>query len=191
MAEAALVAELCNLVQAHLPKKEQQLRCEVQYSELNVHSDVMGPLARMDLLISSRPTPPDDRFKPRIAIEVKRYGAPKKLIAADLQRLAALKTAKPNMRAFLVVVAEASLPKEFVNTDGEAISKYVAIPDTELFHKVRRVLKASPTFRKEQIGVAQYVCLIEVLPKPPKSVRPKTQTAPPSPQKPVKKTMPR
>jgi hypothetical protein len=167
LAEAALVAELCNLIHAHLPRKERQLRCEVQYSELKVKSAVMGPFARMDLLISARPTPQNDQFTPLIAIEVKRYSAPTKLIDADLQRLAAVKLARPEMRAFLVVVAEASHPKDYVSSDGDAIVKSQPVPNTDFIFRVRRVLKASPSFSTDQIDNAQFVCLIEVLPKPP------------------------
>jgi hypothetical protein len=165
LGESALVAELCNLIHAHLDKAL-QLRCEVQYKDYGVKSEALGPLARMDLLISARPTVEGEDARPIVAIEVKRWSAPKAQKALDLRRLAALKLAKPSMRAFLVVVAEASMPKDFVNEDGEAITKSHAIDGTDFRYKVRRVLKASHTFKKERFGSAQYVCLIEVLPKP-------------------------
>lgn len=164
LGESALVAELCNLIQRHLPSSK-HLRCEVQYAELKVKSEWLGPLARMDLLVSLRPKAPETQLTPEVAIEVKRASAAKALIDSDFKRLAALKAANPNMRAFLVVVAEASRPKQFVNEDGDAVSKSQPIPNTDYRYKVRRVLKASHTFKPDRLHHAQYACLVEVLPK--------------------------
>jgi len=174
LGESALVAELCNLIHTHLPKTK-QLRCEVQYADLKAKAKWLGPLARLDLLVSEHADDPKASPVPIAALEVKRAGAAKSLIVRDLKRLAALKVAQPGIRAFLVVVAEASLPKDYVNKDGEADTRSHAIPETAFRWKVRRVLKASHTFKKERIKAAQYVCLIEVLPritpKPPLKLR--------------------
>ncbi|OXE36474.1 MAG: hypothetical protein CGW95_07475 [Phenylobacterium zucineum] len=171
LGESALVAELCNLIQRHLPANR-QLRCEVQYAELKVTSEWLVPLARMDLLVSLRPTAQETRSIPQVAIEVKRAGSAKLLIDSDFKRLAALKAAHPTVRAFLVVIAEASRPKQFVNEQGEAEYKSKLIPGTDYRYKVRRVLKASHTFKQDRLNHAQYVCLVKVLPK----------RLPPSPQ---------
>ena len=166
LGESALVAELCNLIQRHLPA-EKQLRCEVQYAELKVKPEWLGPLARMDLLVSLRPTAPEVHPTPQVAIEVKRASAAKALIDSDFKRLAALKAAHSEMRAFLVVVAEASRPKQFVNEYGEAVEKSQSIADTDFRYKVRRVLKASHTFKPDRLHHAQYAYLVEILPKRP------------------------
>lgn len=175
LGESALVAELCNLIQRHLPN-EKHLRCEVQYAELKVKSECLGPLARMDLLVSLRPTPPETQPTPQVAIEVKRAGSAKALIDSDFKRLAALKAAHPKMRAFLVVVAEASRPKQFVNEQGEAVDKSQPIANTDFRYKVRRVLKASHTFKPDRLHHAQYACLVEVLPQRPTPARKANKT---------------
>jgi len=90
LSEGALVAEVCNLIYANLPK-DLQLLCEVQYSDF-VKRDPLPKILqgkiRADLVIAEKPAPSDDKPAPKFVIEVKRASASKSQINADLFRLA-------------------------------------------------------------------------------------------------------
>jgi hypothetical protein len=160
LAEAALVAELCNLIHAHLPDGF-RLACEEQYSKLIQRKmpDCLPKQSRADLVIYEKVSGED---RPRIVIEVKRAKAPINQIDADIERLIAVRSALPDVTTYLIVVAEAERPKRFVSESGKAIRKHQDIGDGRF--EVRRVLKAAHTFKEPKH--CQYACLIETYPTP-------------------------
>ena len=91
---------------------------------------------------------------------MKRGNASNKSIDNDLKRLVAVKNEKPNVRCFLVVVSEVSRPKRFVSEKGVSLPSNTSIEGTAGTYKVRRVFKASSSFKA--IESANYACLIEV-----------------------------
>lgn len=157
--EAALVAEACNLIQAHL---ETGSRLEVE----RAYRDIVSPhrwrlngetRARADLVVRG----------PRGAItiiEVKRASAARQLIDRDLRRLAAAKAVLPKSRCFLFVVSESRRPSRFVSKKGKSVLKLQPIPGrpNESF-KVRRTCKAAAAFGGK--STAHYACIVEILAK--------------------------
>lgn len=169
LGESALVAELCNMIFTHLPK-EQLLRCEVQYVELlsgTVTSTLTMTRARADIVILRKPLRKGATANAEYVIEVKRASSSNAMIDNDLRRLAAVKRTHPSLVAYLVVIAEADRPKRFVTEAGSALTTIFRIPDTNQLYRVRRVLKASHSFKNPDR--AQYACLIEVSPPMPKA----------------------
>ncbi len=159
LGESAIVAEISNLVQAHLPDKY-RLKCEVQFSKFIKgveQSSILTEKARTDLVIASVK---NKVLNAEYIIEVKRAKASKRSITNDLQRLAAVKREKPNIRCFLIVVSEAYLPDQFVSSKGTAKLKKTKIINTSDCYKVRLVCKAASSFKR--ISSANYACLIEV-----------------------------
>ena len=169
--EGALVAELCNLINANL-EKEYFLSCETQYSNL-ITNEVMPKSLnnkRADLVIAKKVKTNSKIINPEFIIEVKRAKAPKKEIDFDLSRLAdanAVSRGK-GVRTFLFLISESSRPKNFVTKEkGLSSTGKVNIQSEEgarLGHyQVRRTLKASHSFKEK--GKAQYACIIEVFSK--------------------------
>jgi hypothetical protein len=160
LAEGALVAEICNLIHANL--QNQVLNCEVPYTALlsgNTRPSVLRQRARADLVVSERPRKSGDEPKPKFIIEVKRASAPKAQINSDLERLAAVRSAHPAIRAFMFIIAEAERPNQFVNKDGASRrGKHSITPSGH--YRVRRTWKAAHSFLK--VSRAQYACLLEV-----------------------------
>ena len=157
LSEAAMVTEACNLIHANLPN-DYNLRCEVQYSEF-VNGDADGTIlterARVDLVVeeigSSRPS---------FVIEVKRASAPTSQVNKDLQRLAAVKTQLPGVRAFLFVISEKSRPGRYVSEEGQSILGKNRINKTDAYYRVRRTWKAAKAYKSKES--AHYACLLEV-----------------------------
>ena len=164
LSEGALVAEVCNLIYANLPK-DLQLLCEVQYSDFVKHAPlpkILQGKIRADLVIAEKPVPSGDKPAPKFIIEVKRASAPKSQINADLSRLAAARRLCPDIRAFLFAISEAKRPKRFVHKEGHSLSGQHDIPNSRGYYRVRRTWKAAHAFKKRDR--AQYACLIEVGP---------------------------
>lgn len=161
--EAAIVAELCNLIQANLPR-DHILRCEVQYSEFLNKKRRLTTLtnrARVDLLVE-----PNDALKRKgkgqtYLIEVKRAKAGKANIEGDLDRLSEVKIRNPTLRVGLIIVSEKSRPKRFVNKDGSAMKNIQYTKQAMAPFKVRSVVKAAASFLN--LNTAHYACFIEVL----------------------------
>jgi hypothetical protein len=143
LAEAAIVAELCNLIFTHL-QDDQSLQCEVQYSSLVEPGKLPTDLAqraRVDLVIWKED--PEGTEVPQFLIEVKRASAPKSEIDRDLQRLASISTVLPKCRKILIIVAESERPKRFVNDEGQGITGKHSVPsDSNYIYRVRRTAKA-------------------------------------------------
>lgn len=163
LAEAAFVAELCNLIHANLPDRY-RLHCEVQYSDL-IHRDVRPSIlterARADLVIYERVKAKNGErhLHPKFIIEVKRASAPKAQIDADLKRLIAVREACPDVKTYLVVVAEAHRPSRFVSDTGASITKHQRLEGASGYFKVRRTLKAAHAYTR--IERSHYACLVE------------------------------
>jgi hypothetical protein len=164
LSEGALVAEVCNLIYANLPK-DLKLLCEVQYSKL-VERDRMPQIlqgrTRADLVVAEKAERTAEDGVPKFIIEVKRASAPKSQIDADISRLAAVRRLCPDIRAFLFVISEAERPRRFVNDDGHSVLGKHSIGNGDDYYRIRRTWKAAPAFTKRDR--AQYACLIEVSP---------------------------
>jgi hypothetical protein len=120
LAEAAFVAEICNLIYASLPPS-QVLRCEVQYSSLlegKPKTNLLTRRARADLVVANKSDKKGDVPPPQFVIEVKRAGAPRAQIDADLRRLAEVHRKHGGIRTFMFIIAEAQRPVRFVNPEG-------------------------------------------------------------------------
>ncbi len=169
LSEGALVAELCNLINAKLSLGS-SLHCEVQYSNIELAREVkIGSLENMraDLVIAKKTNRTNSKIiTPEFIIEVKRAKASQKEINLDLCRLAlAHKYGKKGVRTFLFLISESSMPKKFTTEKGGVSSRgkvmIQSLDKKTLGHYiVRRTLKSSHSFLKK--GKAQYACIIEV-----------------------------
>lgn len=170
LGEAAFVAELCNLVYAHLDSTTYVLRCEVGYKELAGDTKLpsfLGKRARADIVVFKKPPTKDGTAIPKYIIEVKRGSAPAREINNDLKRLAEIARLTTDCRTMLIVVSEAKRLNRFVTRDGKSVGGSHAIPNDEGHYVVRRTAKAAHAF--STIETAQYASLLEVYPhKPPR-----------------------
>ena len=159
LSEGALVNQFATLLNAKLGYNFKIL-CEQQFDK--------SKKLRMDVEI--RQKNPDKRVA---VIEFKRILAGKTSINSDIKKL--LKNADSYVLRFLIVVSEKELPKEYVNENGEAVSKKLILPDGSSANVIR-VLKSTKSFRWKKREdkkkdkeieippVANYCCLIEVKP---------------------------
>lgn len=184
LTEGAIVAELANLISHRLVGGNSQkahLYCEVLYrnvltkKEAKESSESWGA-NRLDLMVASEFVPRAEvkthDFSTSVTqvIEVKRASGPQSKINEDLRRLANLVVAKPSVRAFLIVAAEANIPQRFalltISDDNRqevrAQTGRHAIEGTGCYFMVKRVCKASASFKSA--SNAHYACLIEVMP---------------------------
>jgi hypothetical protein len=164
LGESAFVAELCNLIFAHLNKPD-VLRCEVQYRELAKGQElppaVFGRRARADIVIMDGD---EEDASPKFIIEVKRGCAPTREINADLRRLAEIARLTRGCRTMLFIVAEARRLDRFVTPEGQSVRGPFSIPDDAGHYRVRRTFKAAHAFKARDS--AQYASLLEVYPHP-------------------------
>nr|GEU29185.1 hypothetical protein [Tanacetum cinerariifolium] len=164
LSEGALVAELCNLLHAHI-SENYRLRCEELYKKFlpkGVCWPQVGPKARVDLSIWERFRHSDSpRFKQRIlyAIEVKRARASTAEIDQDLYRLAGIVQNSDGIRAILCVISEGTRPKRFTTTQGTRKIGDVPIPNTNCVYQVIVVKKAAEIYGDRDRG--HYACAIE------------------------------
>lgn len=162
LSEGALVAEVCNLIYANLPK-DLQLLCEVQYSSFvkrDPMPEILDGKIRVDLMVAEKPERRGADPVPKFIVEVKRAAASKSQINADLSRLATARRLRPDVRAFLFVISEAKRPSRFVHEQGRSLLGEHKIPECDGYYRVRRTWKAAHAFEKRDR--AQYACLIEV-----------------------------
>jgi hypothetical protein len=162
LSEGALVAELCNLIYANLPSNR-ELACEITYSSILAEDErpsFLRERARVDIAIFAKNRNKDDA--PEVIVEVKRASSGRMQIDADLRRLAAVRSVRPHIQTFLIVIAEARRPARFVNEDGQSVLTMRRIPDHFGYYKVRRTWKAAHAFKTRD--TAQYACLVEVFP---------------------------
>jgi hypothetical protein len=168
LGESAFVAELCNLIFAHLDKTKYSLKCEVQYHELakNLPKEIFNDRTRADIVIFNKQLNRDSIGVPANIIEVKRGKASNRLIVDDMLRLAHVNRKTQNCRTFLFVVCEHNRPKKFVTTKGTAMrGDHTIDGDPNSCYRVLRVFKAAHFFTG--IEKAQYACCIEVFDRPP------------------------
>jgi hypothetical protein len=161
LGESAFVAELCNLIFAHLDK-DHVLQCEVMYSELAKGKklpDIFTKRARADIVVLKKSASQEEPI-PKYIIEVKRGSAATKDINTDLRRLSAIKKMKPRYRTMLFIVSEAKRLDRFVTSDGQSVRGKENIPDDDGYYIVRRTYKAAHAFKT--IETAQYASLLEV-----------------------------
>jgi hypothetical protein len=167
LAEAALIAETCNLIQSKI-SANQILRPEVLYRRLADTSKTKGlsKLCRADLVIldSNSPDPYENNAWEAVqfVFEVKRASASKAQIDQDLQRLYHFKMAcRPGVRAFLIIASEADLPERFVDPEkGVSRLQSHKIPKTPGMYHIRRTVKAACSFKDKEN--AHFVCICEV-----------------------------
>jgi hypothetical protein len=155
--EAALVAELCNLIHANIDAKY-ILKCEVMFKKLINNPETKCGKQKVDLVIYN------NKNVPKYIIEVKRASASKAKINEDLKRLALLKSENPNARAFLVLISEKSRPKEFVHENGKSIRTKNELSENESY-SVIFTWKSLFGISQNSIDKGNYSCLIEVLRK--------------------------
>lgn len=169
LAEAALVAEICNLIYTHL-ENDFVLQCEVMYSNLltgKVFPSILTTRARADIVVVKQ-SKFTKREVPKFVIEVKRASALRTQIDADLRRLSAVRLEHDGIRTFMFLVAEAQRPTRFVGIDGASIQGRHAITESKGYYRVRRTWKAAHAFRSRD--TAQYACLLEVYAPPARAI---------------------
>ena len=169
--EAALVAEMCNLIQANLDKT-QKLCPEILYRRIvNNQEEILTDQARADLIIL--PTEAPDPYKNDVSdavqfvFEIKRASSSKQSIDDDLRRLYAFKQqCQTQARAFLIIASEGKLPERFVDKHkGKSRLHSHEIPETAGCYHVRRTVKAAASFERKE--TAHYVCIVEIFDKKP------------------------
>ena len=167
LAEGALVAEACNLIQANRPHGLILLP-ECMYGNLVPNGTLLKgvtPQSRADLVLCDKTASSIGRrgnIFPyvRFVIEVKRGSASDKEINSDFTRLHNyLKASNDGARAFLLVISESNAPPRFVKA-GKSILGAKKIPGCDGNFRVRRTVKAAASFSGKE--TAHYVCLIEV-----------------------------
>jgi len=163
LGESAMVAELCNLLFASLPKTLKVL-CEIQYSkllEISENETLFTEKSRVDLCVCGPLSRHDEPLnKVQYVLEVKRGSASNKAVNSDLRRLLEIKKYRPEVRAFLLVISEGKRPARFVNSESFSIKKKLPIPDSDGYCYVRAVMKAVPAVKS--LDNAHYACAIEV-----------------------------
>lgn len=164
LGEAAMVAELCNLLFANLPTGL-KLVCEVQYSKLLEIPDKETEFterSRVDLCVCGPLKKGEEPLdKVQCVLEVKRGSASNTAVDDDLRRLLEIKRARPSVKAFLLLISEGKRPSRFVTDKSFALRKKLSIPKTDGHCYVRAVMKAIPAVNS--LDNAHYGCAIEVL----------------------------
>jgi hypothetical protein len=166
LTEGALVAEMCNLIQANL-SDTLSLWPEYLYRNLvpGNRRNAFEALTRADLVIALKQDGVRDRRadlsqQVQYVMEVKRAAAGKSLIDEDLRKLHRFLEATPTQaRGLLIVISESKAPDRFVE-DGKSRLHTHDIPNCNGYFHVRRTVKAAASFSNKK--TAHYVCLIEV-----------------------------
>lgn len=167
LTEGAMVAEACNLIFANLPK-------DLVILPERLYKNMVSPatstcfdetLLRADLVICDNHVNQTDSSSNifgsiKYVIEIKRGSASNQLINSDLKRLYDFKEAYGfDIRCLMFIISEGNSPRRFVK-DGKSILAWNEIPDCLGYYRVRRTMKASPSF-SNRVN-AHYVCMLEV-----------------------------
>ncbi len=166
LTEGAIVAELCNLINANI-RGEFVINCEVMFGALLDSSDIAAPLTargKADLVIYSHKKNSQGMYKksPKCVIEIKRGSSSNESINDDLRRLEVVNSALPKARTMLIVVSEASRPNRFVNKNGRSRKIVKDIPNGKGGkYRVRGTWKALYGSSKRSIDNGCYACVIE------------------------------
>ena len=166
LSEGALVTELRSLMHANLPD-DLFLKCEVGYSHLVKSQRRLAPIAgrtRADMVVATKVESPDKSgkvlYSPVHVFEFKRAGARVREIDKDLKRLAAFQAARPEARAFLVVLSEAGRNDRFVTEDGKTrVGTHQVLGMNAAYH-IRRTVKAASAYTNTDSG--NYATVVEV-----------------------------
>jgi hypothetical protein len=174
--EAALVAELCNLMQANRPPN-QILLCEQQYRYLlpeDSPRELLRDLYRADLVvaqdgINAAPMWGKTNFL-EIVIEVKRSPFTDEGILNDMKRLhemlrLAHMAIGRHIQAWLFIISESGRPHPFVTERGWSRTGKHAIQGAVGggWYVVRKTCKAAARFEgQERVDTAHYACLVEI-----------------------------
>lgn len=152
--EGAIVLELLGLISSNIDNKV-YTHSEVQYRSNNKNN-----LA--DIVLADSPLRKNLSYKEILSIiEVKRDKSKTK-INPDIERLGKYKIENPQVRCFLIVVSESKRPNRFVGNNGEALGIIEKSEWNDYKVNVRRVCKATSSFRDNNVEKAHYVCLIEI-----------------------------
>ncbi|HNU11698.1 MAG TPA: hypothetical protein PKJ45_10125 [Rubrivivax sp.] len=165
--EGAIVAEFTRLVDAEIGLQRIVVR-EPMYRDLLAAAGAgWRDGSRCDLAVRGRGSG-KQQGPVEAVVEVKRASVPDSVIDGDLLALHQLKKADPSIRAFLLLVAQASWPRRWVSHLGTAnpdVESFTVVDsgghEQEVNVRVRRVTKAAHSFRS--ISTATYCCLLEVL----------------------------
>lgn len=147
LTEGAIVAEAVSLIHSNL-KDSERVECEVGYPKLG--SQAGKTLADIVVFSGDQPT---------CVIEVKRGKASNSLIAADLQKLQAIKKINKSVRCFLLVASQGNLPTNYVDKQTGEAKKGTYQLDGIGF-RIIRVCKAASSFKS--LKSAHYACLLEL-----------------------------
>ena len=165
--EGAIVAEFTRLIDANIASDMAVIREPLYRDLLPEGVEKWERASRADLAIKKRSSELTPSFCETL-IEVKRATTAFNVINEDLVELTRFRAAHPQVRAFLVVVAQASLPSRWVGPNGVATPETESLSVTletgemlEVRYRVRRVAKAAASFKS--INKATYCCLVEVL----------------------------
>ncbi len=101
--EGAIIVELCNIMNAHLPKG-MLIKCERRYPYTK-HANTNARRQVADIVIYKR-IKETKKIRPKYIIEVKRSKAGKKRIKDDLEKLTKSRSCNNNIRHFLFVFSE-------------------------------------------------------------------------------------
>lgn len=71
----------------------------------------------------------------------------------------AVRTAFPDIKTYLVVIAEAHRPPRFVSAAGASLTGRQRLAGFDGYFRVRRTLKAAHAYTRVERG--QYACLVE------------------------------
>ncbi len=157
--EGAITAELCGLLNSKIDRDaDGYIYCEVMYKLITGFDE--PDQRRADLMIAKT-----EKYLTNVdrnelqdtlntVIEIKRGSASKKEIEKDLQRLAYVKKLKPSVRAFLIIVSEGKLPKQYdwfaeSGHDLTAAKKAIKIEDKDAECRVRRVCKVTSSLKSK------------------------------------------
>jgi hypothetical protein len=102
----------------------------------------------VDLLHSGR----NGSYKPEFVFELKRAEVREHLIDKDTARLTAIQKARPDTRAFLLVLSEVGRHKRFVTEKGTTRVGWHKVKGFSGMYKVRRTVKAAYAFTKKDSG---------------------------------------
>ena len=166
LTEGAIVAELCNLINANLPSKL-NLLCEVPYSKLIDVKDKESRFterSRVDLSVGTIIRDQDGKTSMRdckMIMEVKRTPSENAAIQNDLYRLAEVKNKKPSIQTILLLVSEGNRPQEYVSEDGYQINDTFEIEDEDACNYVVLSIQKA-VFKLSDVDVAHYACALEV-----------------------------
>jgi hypothetical protein len=167
LGEAALVAELANLIQARI-YGDYRLLCEVHHNRFLQSGclvDNLSASTRCDLLIGSHLDPRNKKgkVKPQAVMEIKRWSeSAKPSIELDLRRLCQIKRAMPSVRCWLFVVSQGAVPTRFLNDKKSAKRGRMrdGLDDPDSYYNVRRVCKAASSFTRTTM--TNYCCVLEL-----------------------------